>query len=216
MIQFVILDLDGPILEGKFRHYACYSQILMEQGYTPISLESYWQMKREQVNRRGQLAASGAESIYEQFLQAWLELIEQPQFLALDRPQPGIIDKLQQWRNSGLQLILVTLRRYPERLHAQLVELGLDTLLDYVLPCDHQLGANGKVAQVKKAVPQLSPENSIWIGDTEVDVEAARLLGCPIWGVTCGIRTELYLASLSPDFLSSDLVSINLRCIDGN
>jgi phosphoglycolate phosphatase len=216
MIQFVILDLDGPILDGKFRHYACYSQILMEQGYTPISLESYWQMKREQVNRRGQLAASGAESIYEQFLLAWLELIEQPQFLKLDRPQPGIIDKLQQWRNSGIQLILVTLRRYPKRLQAQLVDLGLDTLLDYVLPCDHQLGGNGKVAQVKKVVPLVSPENSIWIGDTEVDVEAARLFRCPIWAVTCGLRTELYLASLSPDFLSSDLVSIDLRCLDGN
>ncbi|MCW6050395.1 HAD hydrolase-like protein [Lyngbya sp. CCAP 1446/10] len=216
MIQFVIVDLDGPILDGKFRHYACYSQILMQRGYTPISLENYWQMKREQVNRREQLAASGSESMYEEFLQAWLKLIEQPQFLALDRPQPGMIDKLQQWRNSGLQLILVTLRRSPERLHAQLVELGLDSLLDYVLPCAHQLGANGKVEQVKKAVSQVSPENSIWIGDTEVDVEAARLLGCPIWAVTCGLRTELYLASLSPDFLSPDLSSINLRCLDGN
>lgn len=216
MIQFVILDLDGPLLDGKFRHYACYSQILMAQGHTPISLESYWQMKRELVNRRVQLTASGSESIYEQFLQAWMELIEQPQFLKLDRLQPGIINKLQQWRNSGLKLILVTLRRYPKRLQAQLVDLGLDTLLDYVLTCDHQLGANGKVAQVKKVVPQVSGENSIWIGDTEVDVEAARLLGCPIWAVTCGLRTELYLASLSPDFLSSDLISINLRCLDGN
>lgn len=216
MIQFVILDLDGPILDGKFRHYACYSQILMKQGYKPISLEDYWQMKRERVNRRGQLAASGAESIYEQFLQRWLELIEQPQFLELDRLQPGTIDKLQQWRNLGIQLVLVTLRSYPERLHNQLVALGLNPLLDYVLPCNHQLGAKGKFSQVRKTVSQLSPENSIWIGDTEVDVEAARLLGCPIWAVTCGLRTESYLASLSPDFLSPDLASINLRCLNGN
>jgi len=210
MIQTVILDLDGPILDGQFRHYACYRQILTENGYQPVSLESYWQMKRERVDRRQQLAASGAEAIYEKFLQTWLEKIEQPDLLTLDRLQPGVPEKLQQWREQGLKLILATMRCYPDRLHTQLVHFGLDALLDCVVVSEHRLGGIGKAHQVKSTVLDICPTNSLWIGDTEIDIEAAHSFGCPIWAVTCGIRTESYLASLSPDFLSSNITSIDL------
>ena len=67
MIRTVIVDLDGTILDGRFRHYACYRQILEERGYAPVSLESYWRMKLERADRRQQLAASGAEAIHEDF-----------------------------------------------------------------------------------------------------------------------------------------------------
>jgi phosphoglycolate phosphatase-like HAD superfamily hydrolase len=216
MIQTIILDLDGPLLDGKFRHYACYSQILQKYGYAPLSLDHYWQMKRARISRREQLAASQADTIYEDFLQDWLELIEHPNLLALDRLQPNVFHKLEQWRNYGIQLIVITLRSKPENLYHQLTHFGLDTILDQVLTCDHQLGAKGKSSQLKKAIPNLSSQSSLWVGDTEIDIEAARLLGCPIWAVSCGLRTESYLASLSPDFLSSDLTSINLRYLDGN
>jgi phosphoglycolate phosphatase len=211
MIRTVILDLDGTILDGRFRHYACYRRILEERGYAPVSLENYWRMKLERANRRQQLAASGAEAIHEDFLHAWLERIEQPDLLALDRLQPGVTEKLREWRDQGVQLVLATMRRYPERLDEQLARLGLGAFLDHVVVCEHWLGGAGKAQQVKDTVADLYPEHCLWIGDTEFDVEAARALGCPVCAVTGGERTESYLASLSPDFLSQDLKSIDLR-----
>lgn len=211
MIKTLILDLDGPILDGKLRHYACYSQILNRYGYTPISLKRYWEMKRNRLPLKKQLLASGAEAIQEQFLQAWLEKIEQPDLLRCDRLQLGVKEKLEEWRNSGLQLVLATMRRFPKYLQQQLVNFGLNSLLDHVLVCEHQLGGVGKAQQVQKFLPQISPSNCIWIGDTEIDIEAARSFGCPIWVVTCGIRTKTYLASLSPDLIGSELRHINLE-----
>jgi phosphoglycolate phosphatase len=211
MIKTLILDLDGPILDCKFRHYACYSQILNMYGYTAISLERYWAMKRNRLPLKKQLLVSGAEAIQEQFLQAWLEKIEQPDLLRYDCLQLGVKEKLEEWRNSGLHLILATMRRFPKYLEQQLVNFGLNTLLDHVLVCEHQLGGIGKAQQVQKFLPQISPINCLWIGDTEIDVEAARYFGCLIWVVTCGIRTKTYLTSLSPDFTGSDLKHINLK-----
>jgi len=211
MIQTAILDLDGPILDGQFRHYTCYRRILEEYGYAPVSLESYWRMKLERTDRRKQLAASGAEAIHDDFLRAWLEQIEQPELLALDRLHAGVTAKLREWCDQGVRLVLATMRRYPARLKEQLVCLGLDAFFDYVVVGGHRSGGVGKAQQVKDTVANMRPEYCLWIGDTELDIEAARALGCLVWVVTGGMRTESYLASLSPDFLSPDLKSIDLE-----
>jgi len=212
MIRIVILDLDGPILDGKFKHYACYRQIITEHGHLPVDLDSYWRMKRERVDLRQQLTTSGAESIYESFKKSWLDLIEQPNMLVLDRLQPGVIEKLQSWRDNKVRLVVATLRRYPERLHDQLTNLGLGAFFDYVAVCEPSRGGHGKAQRLKNVVMDTPPSDCLWVGDTEVDVEAARSVGCPIWAVTCGLRAESYLTSLAPDFLSPDITYVDLRC----
>ena len=137
----VILDLDGPILDGRYRHHACYQTILGEHGYRPLEIDDYWQMKRQRKDRRAQLAASGAETLYGRFLERWLELIETRPFLALDRLQPGVPTKLAAWKNQGVRLVLATQRRDRESLIEQLAELGLDSSFQHVVVCDHEKGA---------------------------------------------------------------------------
>lgn len=213
MIRTLVLDLDGPILDGRFRHYACYRGILRAHSHAPIGLEDYWRMKRRRAGRREQLAASGAEALYEEFSRAWLEQIERPELLALDRLQDGVTTKLREWRDRGIRLILATMRRHPDRLEEQLASLSIRAFFDHVVVCEHRWGGAGKARKVEDAVADLDPEQCLWVGDTEVDVEAARSFGCPVWAVTGGLRTESYLASLSPDFLSPDLRCVNLeRC----
>lgn len=213
MIRTLILDLDGPILDGRLRHYACYRRILEAHGYVPLRPEDYWRMKRARAGRRAQLAASGAGDLYEEFSRAWLEQIELPELLALDRLQPGVTAKLREWRDLGIRLILATMRRYPERLEGQLVSLGIRAYFGHVVACEHRSGGVGKARMVRATVGGLDPERCLWVGDTEADVEAARVFGCPVWAVTGGLRTRSYLSSLSPDFLGPDLGSVNLeRC----
>lgn len=211
MMEFLILDLDGPLLDGRLRHYVCYQKILTTHGYTPLDIDSYWQMKRERVDRRQQLAATQAEALYEEFLRSWLDLIEKPEFLAWDRIQPGVPEKLQQWRDQGVCLALATMRHSSAQLKWQLAEVGLDKYFAEVIVCSHGAGGRGKAEQVKQRLPQLRPERCLWIGDTEADIEAARFMGCRVWAVTCGLRTAAYLKTLNPDFLSSSLVEVDLE-----
>lgn len=215
MIHTVILDLDGPILDGQLRHYACYRQILTAHGYIPVDAATYWRMKRERVDRRQLLAASKAEAIYEEFLSEWLALIESPALLALDRLQPGVPARFIEWKNAGIVLVLATMRSQPERLDAQLKVLVLRELFEYVIVSPHRLAGTGKARKVRETVVDLNPADCLWIGDTEIDVEAGRSMGCPVWAVTCGLRTESYLSSLSPDFLSTDLTTVDLRRCNG-
>jgi phosphoglycolate phosphatase len=206
----VILDLDGPLLDGRYRHHACYQRILLEQGYSPLGLEEYWEMKRQRQDRRVQLSASGAEAIYDAFLQSWVERIETPPLLALDRLQTGAVDKLAAWKEQGIHLVLATQRHNSATLAQQLADFGLDRLFDRIVVCEQPAGGAGKAGRVREVLEGRVEERRLWIGDTEVDIEAARVLGCPIWAVYCGIRTDAYLQALSPDFISWGVTDVNL------
>lgn len=210
MIEKIILDLDGPILDGRLRHYKCYGDILVENGFTPLPVEEYWEMKRRRLDRHHQLAASKADGIYPLFLQRWLQRIEEKSYLAADRLQPGIPEKLQQWKSQGIELILVTMRNNMENLHGQLRILGLLPLLDQVVAVGTDSGEAGKAEAARPHVERSQKAAVLWVGDTETDIGAARRLGVRVCAVGCGLRTLEYLASLKPDFLVSDLRYLDL------
>ena len=211
MIQTIFLDLDGPLLDGKVRHHQCYADILNAHGFTPIDIETYWFIKRNRCSMRELLARSGAESLYDVFLEQWLKNIELLTYLKLDRLQLGVIAKLQEWLSNRLQMVLVTMRKNSETLLTQLGSVGLKKYLSEVIVCDHAHGGVGKAEAIKKVFPEIHAVTSLWIGDTEVDYEGARYLGCPVWMVLNGLRARDYLESLHPDYLSESIIDIDLN-----
>jgi phosphoglycolate phosphatase-like HAD superfamily hydrolase len=210
MTETILLDLDGPVLDGKHRHYACYRDILVENGFVPISLEAYWEMKRNRLDRRAQLGASNAEGIYDRFLASWMERIEERGYLSLDRLQPGATERMEEWRRQGIRLILVTLRNNEPNLLWQLDLMGIRSLLDEVVCVGSSGGAEGKAAAARSAVGTGETESLLWIGDTEIDIAAARRLGVAVCAVGCGLRAPSLLAQLKPDFLVHGLSEFDI------
>lgn len=211
LITTIIMDLDGPILDGKERHYRCYSDILIENGFIPMPVDEYWQMKRMRLDRHQQLGVSGADGIYDKFFKSWLCRIEEREYLGLDRLQPGVIKKLKEWKCSDINIILATMRNNKDTLFWQLDLLSLLPLFDHVIVTGSVDGEAGKANAVKSYLKQGDMNSYLWIGDTEADINSARMLGIKVCAVGCGIRTTDYLASLAPDFLAPDVNSINLK-----
>lgn len=210
MISTIILDLDGPILDGKLRHYQCYSDILRENGFIPIPLNEYWEMKRMRIDRHDQLAASRADAIYDTFLQYWMERIEEKRYLSFDRLHPGVLQKLESWRSLGVKLVIVTMRNNKVNLLWQLEKLELMPFFERIITVGSCSGAD-KANAVRDNVALSKHDSALWVGDTEVDIDAAHELGVKICAVGCGLRKPVYLASLSPDYLVSDLKELNLN-----
>jgi phosphoglycolate phosphatase-like HAD superfamily hydrolase len=193
-IQQVFLDLDGPLLDGKQRHYHCYSNILKKYGFQPIGLDEYWEKKKLLLNRRELLRLSNAEAIYDEYLNDWISIIESKESLLLDKVQEGALECLQTWKRLGVNLVLVTLRKNKEAVEEQLRLQGLAEYLDTVLVCDHVSGGLGKANAVRECQDvEIMPDKSVWIGDTEVDWEAARSLGMDIILVGNGLRSKTLL-----------------------
>jgi phosphoglycolate phosphatase-like HAD superfamily hydrolase len=203
--SLIVLDLDGPLLEGRYRHHACYASIMRELGHEPIPLAAYWALKRGRTSRAAILATSGAAGCYEEFLRLWLERIEAPECLALDRLQPGVRSILETWKAAGRVLVLVTARRDAHALDAQLDRLELRRLFERVLAVPFAEDGSAKAAAFRTACGGRVGEIQAWVGDTEADVLAARALGVPSVALGCGIREEAYLKSLHPDHYYEDL-----------
>ena len=211
MIDTVVVDLDGPILDVKRRHYRCYAGILAEHGYPVIGPDRYWAMKRRRVEPRRLLAASGAEALEARFLRTWRDRIEGRDMLALDRAQPGAQRRLQEWHARHVRLILATMRRHPDRAAEQVGRLGLSGLFWRVVVSPDALGGEGKGRAVLREAPGLDPARCLWVGDTEADAEAAASVGCRVWLVVCGIRSQELLAPLAPGRIAAGLAAVDLE-----
>ena len=203
----VILDLDGPVLDGMNRHYQCYRDILDDHGVTPIPLDLYWEMKRSRVDRKQLLYLSNAVELYDLFLASWIDRIETKQLLELDRLQYNVAAILTHWKQSNMRLLLATLRRNHANLHWQLETLGIKNLFDEIIAIGNVGQQQSKADAVKAYIRDTPLCEIIWIGDTEVDIHAAQELGIAVCGLACGLRTDEYLDSLQPDCLEPDLNS---------
>lgn len=208
MIDTIILDLDGPLLDGINRHYRCYSQILNRHGFIPIARERYWRLKRQRYPQPSIAALSNAHSLTGSFRQEWLELIESQEMLSHDQLQPGVLNVLREWQASGIRLILATMRNHRRNTIHQLEVTGLFNYLDDVcITGAHEFGV--KAAAVSRRITANC--SAVWVGDTEVDIRAARELGIPSFAVTCGLRDEALLAKEKPDALLSDICEVASR-----
>jgi phosphoglycolate phosphatase len=196
-----VIDLDGPVLETRQRHHAVYRDVLAALGGRPLALAGYWRMTRWGAGAGAILEATGDAGVGPAFRAGWEREIEAAARLALDTVQPGARAALADVRARGEAAVIVTLRSSPVELAAQLAALGLDSAVDRIVAVPHAEGpgAEAKVRHLRATLPRLDPRAARWVGDSEVDVRAARLLGCPVVAVTCGVRDGTFLERLRPD-----------------
>lgn len=186
--QAVFLDLDGPILEGKYRHYACYADIIQKDGGKALSLDEYWKLKRKKTKRDEILRLSEYPKGYDDFFSQWLANIEKPKYLELDRLKPDAAETLYRWKETGISLYLVTLRQSKVNLLNELVRFNILRALDEILCCDYRI-KQSKLLAIQKA--NLHAE--VFIGDTEQDEETAKALHIPFFAIVSGLREKQLL-----------------------
>ena len=95
------------------------------------------------------------------------------------------------------------MRRNFEGLQQQLIDKKLWQYFDAV----RAVGINSPVIEKAKAVAEMisNKDNAIWIGDTEVDILAAKSLGIKVCAVTNGLRDAHFLKKLAPDYIECGL-----------
>ena len=98
----------------------------------------------------------------------------------------------------------------------QLSKLGIRSHFSHVVVVGALKEKETKATKVKPLLHDADHDNTIWIGDTEIDILAAREIGVKSCALACGLRTKDYLASLNPDILDSDLLSFSNSSYAGN
>lgn len=196
--ESVFCDLDGTILDDGLRHYNCYKDIVKKYGGKCIEFEEYWQDKRNRVKRTELLIKSNFGGTYEEYLNAWNEMIETEKYLKYEVPKLHAFETLQWLKDNSDHLILVTMRQRENTLLKQLTCLGIIDFFE-IIKCINPI--KGKKSDI---ISTKYNKRSIVIGDTEADKELAIASGCEFIAVTDGLRSK--------EFFGHEKYCINSFC----
>ncbi|MDQ2960483.1 MAG: HAD hydrolase-like protein [Candidatus Dormibacteraeota bacterium] len=191
---WLVLDLDGTIVDIRPRHYAAHLLVTRDLGLQPIGPAAYWRIKRAGLDVASRYGGRGRE--YRESFLDWIEAVE---LLDLDRPFSRAREWLTDLQSRGFGVVIATGRRNRARTRTQLEGLAIPHDLLVTVP------NSSRSAAVLSAID--SPVLA-WIGDTEIDIEAGRDLGVLTVAVTSGIRSPSLLARHRPDALVARLSDV--------
>jgi pyrophosphatase PpaX len=120
---------------------------------------------------------------------------------------PGAIDTLRRLRKMSLRLGIVTNNGRPGT-ELTLKKYGLAEFFDAVVTRDDCEEMKPDAGSLRKAMEELhaEPAETVYVGDSMIDIQAARAADLPMIAVATGPYTGERLAKAEPDYL---LGSIN-------
>ena len=187
----VIFDLDGTLVDSAPDLADTLDTVLVEQGLAPAGLEGTRALighgiaalvRGALVQRRCEPGEAEFSAILERFLH-----IYGGQLSAKTQAYPGVGQALAALRRAGWRLVVCTNKRedFSRRI---LEDLGLLPEFDVIAGPDTFGVAKPDPAHLTRTLPQASPGPylAIVVGDSVVDVAAARAAGFPVIAVSWG------------------------------
>lgn len=198
-------DMDGTLVRVRSRFQTVYADLCEKYGIEPLDPDEYWRMRCNRISTMDILSATGGEEHYRAFIKTRTEMIEAPEYLALDTLRAGARETLGELA-LGRTLHLVSMRNNQENLLAQMSDLEIDRFFESVSCCSAFGTAADKAALIDFDGQGSGP--GLIIGDTESDMEAGRLNGLTTIGLPGGMRTAELLAAGRPDHLIGGLAEL--------
>ena len=187
----VIFDLDGTLVDSAPDLADALDTVLVEQGLAPVGLAGTRALIGHGIAAlvRGALIQRGCnpgEAEFSAVLERFLHLYG-GQLSAKTQAYPGVGQALSALRHAGWRLVVCTNKRedFSRRI---LEDLGLLPEFDVIAGPDTFGVAKPDPAHLTRTLPQASPgpHLAIVVGDSAVDVAAARAAGLPVIAVAWG------------------------------
>lgn len=194
----VALDLDGTLIDARHRQVGVAVEAVAALSGGQLDASRFWRHKRSGATTAGALIRLGyEEAIAAALAQRWRSRVEADDWLAQDRPLPGVVRRLTRLRDAGCAVLVITARSRPEGAGRSLRAAGLESHVDRLIVVDPSSAATDKA-------DSLRGNRARWfVGDTESDGAAAAAADVPFVAVGTGQRSERYLRSLGYDVAAS-------------
>jgi phosphoglycolate phosphatase len=199
----LIFDLDGTLIDSRLRLYRLFQELVPQSNLT---YERYWAFKKNKVSNQAILETKFAfdPAAIEVFVKDWMDRIEAPEYLSLDKNLPRMHQALKNLRKQA-KLHVCTARQAKQPVYYQLERLGLLPYFDNIMVTEQSRGKEELVAKI----PDLERHNWI-IGDTGRDIQVGKMLGLKTCAVLTGFLNEESLRGYEPDLILATASSFRL------
>ena len=197
MIQNLVLDFDGTLVDPAPRDYRLYCDIMATLGQSVLPFEEYWPFRRDNLYLHFLLKKTWPDADWKRFVALRNEACELDGYVALDRCFDDTKLVLCQLIKR-YDLHIISARMKPATLIDEVDRLGLSKWFTSVITSPgSKRAAIEKLGNVKAVV-----------GDTEHDVVPALDLGVMAVAVTTGIRTRESLQRLGAHHVCDSLTEV--------
>jgi len=208
----IIFDLDGTLVDSAPDLADALDWLLTEMGYQPLGLNKVRQLighgmaelVRKGLEARGaQLEAQVLARAVERFLEYYTANLSRK-----SKAYPGTAEVLNALQKAGWRLVVCT-NKLEANARLLLRDLGLLTAFELVAGPDTFGAAKPDPAHLLGCLPLGNPASrlAIMIGDSEVDVAAAKAAGLPVIAVTWGYYQK-DIGELAPDAVAHNMQEV--------
>ena len=191
-------DFDGTLVNCKTRQTEVLRSILRrkECNILQFNFNKWWKYKTNgssTFNALVKMKVSGEIAKY--ISKSWIDIIENPEWLDLDKLSNNVIPLLSQLKKSDNSTFIVTARKSEYLFLNQIKKLSIDQYFNKYFVVD----PNQSRVQKTEILQKLKP--SIFIGDTENDFYSANESGVKFIAVSSGQRTKQFLLNQGIDLI---------------
>ncbi len=204
--DLLVLDLDGTLIDSSLDLALAVNATRARFGLDPLSLDqvaSYVGNGAEMLIRRS-LQPDASDQSVRDGLQFFL-LYYREHMLVNTKLYPGVREALESWRAAGKRMAVLTNK--PVRFSRDLVAgLGIAEFFARLYGGNSFASKKPDPYGLKFIMRELrtTPDRTLMIGDSSVDVLTARNAGTACAGVTFGLRPQDF-ERFPPDALVDDL-----------
>lgn len=196
MIKNIIFDWSGVINDSVEFNHIVVNKIFKEFGANEISLEEFknnWEQPFMLFYNRYL-----PDLTFEEEKEAYRRVIKDK---LVGKPFPGIADLIKNFKEKEIKMVILS-SDFPQTLLPEITSFGLDEIFIDVVTDVHD-----KLEGVKELIKKnnFKKEETIFIGDSNHEIEVGKIVGIKTGAVTWGFCTKEKLASLKPDFLITNL-----------
>ena len=194
MFKYVIFDWSGPIKEVVDSHYWVVSRMFEELGVKEISIQEMRENWEQPYMIFWQKYHPGMTLQEEQNL--YYKIIARK-----DCPKPsvygGIVELIKKLKKKNVSMVVLS-SDPTGTLFSELKIFGLENVFDDIMSNIHD-----KAEEIHKLIERnnFKKEETVFIGDSNHEVEVGRDAGIKTIAVTWGFCTEEKLKATSPDYL---------------
>lgn len=192
MIKNIIFDWSGVVRDALDSQLYAVNKIFRTFGIKEISSEELrenWEQPHMNFYNKylPNLTSEKQDEIYKQAMSEYGPSNAYPDM-------PELIKKI---KKNGIKMVILS-SDLSITLLQEIKDFGLDGVFDEVITNIHD---KGKVIHDLIKNNRFNPEETIFIGDSNHEIEVGKKTGVKTGAVTWGFCTEEKLKSMSPDFL---------------
>lgn len=209
MYSAVIFDLDGTLLNTLDDLAAAGNHALHLHGLPPYAADAYRTMVGNGIPKLVQrmLAPHGREDLQGRMLEDFT-LYYNAHMQDHTAPYPGMVPLLRRMAGAGIACAILSNKAHPNT--AALAQHYFGGLVGAAAGKKPDVPPKPNPAAVYTLMEELGADKNttLYVGDSDVDMQTAKNAGLPACGVLWGFRCREELAAAGADFLVEDAAGL--------